>query len=337
MRLFQKVCAHLLIFWAFPVSAWQWSNHGSVPACVKAMPTLKLNHSQEFDHESAALMLWSSWLTEESSPTRLQWELRVQGLKNIHLIGRSRQRVSAFYAETDAFRLLVFRGSREFEEWFRNAMFYQDNAKNLGFQGAIHSGIGRHFAKLVPDLARILPELRSSQKPWIISGHSLGGAMALLHALWLLEQGESVHKVYSSGAPRIGDQQFYDHAMNALQDRFYAIESSFDLTPMVPPSQAVAQDFADLLPGNLSRLRQHLEDFVATLGYASPSWLTLRLGELPSHPREMDVATEREYWYRLKAQLQAVTSFSEFWEALDSRNSQHPPEHYLCQMLNVPK
>src|SRR4051812_33038060 len=57
-----------------------------------------------------------------------------------------------------------------------------------------------------PMYASVQEEMEKKKRPLWITGHSLGGAMALLAAWRLIRKYVSVHQVYTYGAPMVGNK-----------------------------------------------------------------------------------------------------------------------------------
>lgn len=122
----------------------------------------------------------------------------------------------------DPFAVLVFRGTRGFEGWFSNLNAAQTP---WPFGGAVHGGFKADFLGLWEETADALLSL---DLPLFYTGHSLGGALAVLAASVLPPRA-----VYSFGAPRPGDAVF---ARGLRRVPVYRLELPKDIVPTVPPS-----------------------------------------------------------------------------------------------------
>lgn len=119
--------------------------------------------------------------------------------------------------------VLVFRGSSGFENWLANLKVIQ-SPWECG--GQVHSGFKAIFLEIRDELAAIL---RSIAAPVIFTGHSLGGALAVLAAsLW------RPMATYTFGAPRVGDAVFRD---SLSRQSIFRIANERDIVPSVPPSR----------------------------------------------------------------------------------------------------
>ena len=102
--------------------------------------------------------------------------------------------------------------------------------------GEIHAGFGHCLADR---LAAIISALSSRDltKPLLITGHSLGGALAALAGACFTVLGSSVPTVsaiYTFGQPRIGLHDFCNTYSRVLGDKLVRFVNKQDLVPRVP-------------------------------------------------------------------------------------------------------
>ncbi|MEJ7590886.1 MAG: lipase family protein [Planctomycetaceae bacterium] len=115
------------------------------------------------------------------------------------------------------------------------------------------AGVGAKFHKgFVDAIAEIWEPLRNeveakmkqSDRPLWITGHSLGGALALF-AAWLLERRfVAVHQIYTFGAPMIGNQKASDAFNRKFSGKIFRYVSGRDPVPKLPGLSLVANEFA---------------------------------------------------------------------------------------------
>lgn len=97
--------------------------------------------------------------------------------------------------------------------------------------GRVHSGFANAVNEVRQQLDQILDRIGSAGGPLWLTGHSLGGAMAILEATRL---GERVQGVYVYGSPRVGDATFG----KAINDRIVCFVHGSDPVAQVPPLKA---------------------------------------------------------------------------------------------------
>lgn len=130
------------------------------------------------------------------------------------------------------FVVLCFRGTQQLRDWMTNVNFetqpIQDPKGKTGIVGNMHKGFHEAYKSVEDAIADRLEGTEGL--PLYITGHSLGGALAVV-ATWY-QSSQRLAACYTFGAPRVGDDQ--------LQGRFktpiYRIVNAADPVPFVPPS-----------------------------------------------------------------------------------------------------
>jgi triacylglycerol lipase len=100
----------------------------------------------------------------------------------------------------------------------------------------IHEGFRLAAAAAQPEIERAVGLCRQSGKPFFITGHSLGAALAGLAAQMAFADGMPPRAVYGYGMPRVGGVRFeasYDAQLGALT---YRLVHGIDLVARVPMS-----------------------------------------------------------------------------------------------------
>jgi hypothetical protein len=118
------------------------------------------------------------------------------------------------------FTIAVFRGTRELRNWVTN-LHALPARWNAG--GQVHAGFRRALGRVWRPLRRLLA---GRDGPLFGTGHSLGGALAMLAGSLLRPRG-----VYTFGAPRVGDAAF----AATLGPIAYELVHGKDLVPHLPP------------------------------------------------------------------------------------------------------
>ena len=139
------------------------------------------------------------------------------------------------------------------------------------------AGVGAKFHKgFVDAIAEIWEPLRDdveakmkkSDRPLWITGHSLGGALALL-AAWLLKRRfTSVHQIYTFGAPMIGNQKASDAFNNEFSGKIFRHVSGRDPVPKLPGLSLVANEFTHVETARVlgTDPMTNLSQFVGAIG-----------------------------------------------------------------------
>ena len=94
--------------------------------------------------------------------------------------------------------------------------------------GKVHSGFRRRHLQLLDEAREAVPA------PDVIGGYSLGGAIAILHALSCAEAGNVPDHVICIAPPRVGNQRFADYYNERLGARTVRIENKRDVVVGLP-------------------------------------------------------------------------------------------------------
>jgi len=94
--------------------------------------------------------------------------------------------------------------------------------------GRIHSGFLEAYQKVESDIKATLNDEKYEKLPLYITGHSLGGALALVATRYL--GGDSTGATYTFGGPRVADDKFYE----AIKTPVYRVVHNADVVPRLP-------------------------------------------------------------------------------------------------------
>ncbi|QUX90357.1 lipase [Marinomonas sp. A3A] len=102
-------------------------------------------------------------------------------------------------------------------------------------QAAAHMGFVRTFDSIKPKLKLAINELIKQGNTGTIHcvGHSLGGALAQLCAVWVKARFSKRACLYTFGAPRVGRKDFAIKSTTAIDEIFRCIHNT-DPVPMIP-------------------------------------------------------------------------------------------------------
>jgi hypothetical protein len=148
--------------------------------------------------------------------------------------------VCAFVVSSSEYHLLVFRGTKIPQDWMEDLACTPvrfDWIFNGGPAiGEIHAGFGHCLADGFLAITSAL-SARDLTKPLLITGHSLGGALAALTGACFTVLGSSVPTVsaiYTFGQPRIGLHDFCNTYSRILAGKLVRFVNQQDLVPRVP-------------------------------------------------------------------------------------------------------
>lgn len=177
----------------------------------------------------------------------------------------STQGFACKYTKTEEtpYVVIAFRGTEEkISDWLTDA----DAVPTTTNKGKVHTGFHKSFNEIKDDedmsvkdrIEQIMdkPEVKDDNGivlPLFITGHSLGGALALIATNTLARN--ITGACYTFGAPRVANYEYFDK----LKTPVYRIVNSSDIVPRVPPGA-----FMTLII-NLVRLMTWLTKFVPVI------------------------------------------------------------------------
>ena len=130
--------------------------------------------------------------------------------------------------------VLAFKGTSTIRDWLVDLDVLKEPLAN-GVR--IHAGFMRDADCILPlIISKLLPAGadKSKLKPIILTGHSLGGALATLVAFFLQREGFNIQAVYTFGSPRVGNGGFRDAYTIPLGAKTFRVVCAGDLVPLVP-------------------------------------------------------------------------------------------------------
>ncbi len=327
---FKKLCGVLLcvptVLYA-DISRWNTKELPTDFPCEAPLPDMQFEVTEEYRLHNAFMLLWASALAESKDKNEILSGLKSWGFQGAELIGKPRFGAYGYFAAQEELNLLSFRGTNSFREGLSNAFFLPLPLDEIGFAGTGHRGMKHHFKELLKESEAILKKNDPEQKkPVFVTGHSLGGAMALMHALHLAKTGWKVAAVYTSGQPHVGDAAFYDDVETWLPGRYFRMEQSEDPTPRVPPIGSAKDAFGALLPIAKGPIGQLVE----RMNYGLSRSLALDIGRTLSLENADPELSQIEYWKNLRGNLEKPQSLPALIQSLQKRMQEHPPQNYMC-------
>ncbi|MBT9317797.1 lipase family protein [Leptothoe spongobia] len=155
----------------------------------------------------------------------------------------------AFIFRTDNCIVLAFRGSQEIRDWYTNfstklrkfTIRREGQTTISSYKGRVHTGFFLGWASVEKG---VLAQIKNWQNelnpgealpPLLITGHSLGGALATMAAASLQDNNISVAGLYTFGQPRVGDRSFTRQLNANLVGKVFRFINNNDVVPHVPP------------------------------------------------------------------------------------------------------
>ncbi|HKB98801.1 MAG TPA: lipase family protein [Terriglobales bacterium] len=137
--------------------------------------------------------------------------------------------VQGFFCSAPRIALLAFRGTSNLGQWLRDARFVPWTHP----WGLVHHGFLNGVNGINIDLQEFDVLAKSAEHVWI-TGHSLGGGLALIAAARSKMKGVTP-SLYTYGQPRVGFGSFADRFSIELPGRLIRFVNQSDIVPRVPP------------------------------------------------------------------------------------------------------
>ena len=134
---------------------------------------------------------------------------------------------------------VIFRGTESVEDWYKDAQAHQRpyDYPNISAAGKVHIGFDELYRSLRDALLTQIDAATEVDR-LIITGHSLGAAMAMVACPDLLTNAlpgqPNTTLQYNLAGPRVGDPDFADYNDRGAAP-IYRVVNSCDLVPEVPP------------------------------------------------------------------------------------------------------
>lgn len=140
-----------------------------------------------------------------------------------------------FIAHSGSAVVIAFRGTEKLKDWLTNAGFDFQNTPN----GKVHKGFDNALNSVWNQIVHTLKKVQQYGQPLWITGHSLGGALAVLAVARLVldidpDIYKSVHGLYTFGQPRVGDRTFVKTLDDQIKPRYFRFVNDNDIVPRVP-------------------------------------------------------------------------------------------------------
>jgi hypothetical protein len=165
----------------------------------------------------------------------------------------------AYLLQNDQHVVVAFRGTENpatldgLKDWLLtnalNLLVLPEGRLGTDFAAA---GVGARFHKGFLDaLAEIWDPVESSltaeldrkQRPFWLTGHSLGGALATLAAWLCARRFIDVHQIYTYGAPMIGNSKAMEAFDRELRGKIFRYVDTIDPIPLLPTISLIANQY----------------------------------------------------------------------------------------------
>lgn len=281
------------------------------------LPCLPLKRERSFrvnaglNPDNAYMMMAASYIAYSFWPGKRERILSSWGFREINIFDSERHSTNGYWASHDDFVVLALRGTQEPTDLFTDLSVQLEPFALPGVKGAqVHSGFLSSAQSVHEKFLEAQRSAKARKVPLFITGHSLGGAVALLGALKLITHDGVVDAVWTFGLPKVGNNSFYDAAKKMLGSRWHHINQTVDPIPMLPFSQLDAQ--------KLQQLAANYGDYLPLLNrFATNASYWEHTGKKSDDPSQQSVSV-------LNKKLTNIARG--FWK--------HIPRSYVCDLAD---
>lgn len=125
---------------------------------------------------------------------------------------------------------MVFRGTAGLRDWLGNLNAFSTNAS----YGDLHRGFYFAFQAVKASLERIIGGIGLNNRMLLLTGHSLGGALATVAAAEWTSVFD-IRSVYTFGQPRVCKSDTANYLEQKIGSAFFRIVNDDDIVTRVPP------------------------------------------------------------------------------------------------------
>jgi hypothetical protein len=195
------------------------------PVAIPAVPLQFHPDDPSFNRANALYLAHASDIAYHRAPAAAALERL--GLKTVafrHRVTRTR----GFLGVCDTHAVLAFRGSDPvtLQTWVTDAVTRLVERKE--YEGRVHLGFSSVLKRTWRKVEQTLD--LAADKPLFLTGHSMGGALAVLTACRLAKAGSPPVATYTFGSPRVGDPVF----CAGYELPTYRLVNRLDLVPEMP-------------------------------------------------------------------------------------------------------
>jgi len=128
-------------------------------------------------------------------------------------------------------------GQIDLDNWMLDANAIQIPVENIfGISGNVHDGFADAFSSLWSPIQDAVNRFQTGRQSLWITGHSLGGALALMAAAaFTFEKRLPFNGLYTFGQPRVGDPTFCGNCDTHFGDQYFRFVNNEDIVTRIPP------------------------------------------------------------------------------------------------------
>ncbi|KAM4054458.1 lipase (class 3) domain-containing protein [Hirsutella rhossiliensis] len=131
--------------------------------------------------------------------------------------------------------IVAFRGTTTAKDVLTDLYFTMGDTKELCEDCQVHNGFRAAFSSVKTDVLKAVQTLKDKKgyTKVVVTGHSLGGAVATVASAYLRKRGHNCD-LYTYGSPRVGNRQFARFVENQNQGTNFRIANQNDAVVAIP-------------------------------------------------------------------------------------------------------
>jgi hypothetical protein len=204
------------------------------PDDIKSIPTFRAAYSDRTALLMAKLALRAYQAFEnDESFVNFKKDFETLGLRDVAKLVCPDTGTAGYVVSNDDLVAVAFRGTENELDWQTNFRF-----QFVVLQGGVqvHRGFFRAYEGIRKELFQTIAALMKKPRPVYLTGHSLGGAVAMMATAELsnnedAQLRDSIAACYTFGSPKVGNRSFDQFVKVPL----YRVTNGVDIVPAVPP------------------------------------------------------------------------------------------------------
>ncbi len=301
---------------------------GRTPFCERAaFPVVLDPNAERFSPAHAYWAMWFSYALEQELP-EVQRRMAEAGVEDFRVVELRGLGLQSLVARIAGQVVVVFRGTRDAQDFIDDATFGPVSGAKLGLPGRIHSGFLNNFSHVWEETRTNALALGAVERGVWLVGHSLGASVASLAALKFDAENIGIHAVYAFAQPIPGNAEFASVYNARLGDRTFIFQHGRDITPHLPPVAEIAQAFAAATPKVMG---SYIARITANMGYRhiGKAWKVSAL-QAPKLIEDR-VEEDRNFFESIRSDNNNGTLPTVLFSNADY-TAHHEPAYYHCAM-----
>lgn len=254
------------------------------------------------------------------SPYEAEPKFKAMGFESVAvMLDRS---MVGYFLKVEDQAVIVFRGTDDFNDWLANL----DTEVAKTGSGLAHGGFYSSYMGLAPQVYELLDE-NKTKRVWI-TGHSLGGALAVVCGFDLADQGDvAIDGLITFGQPMVAKPPLAKRIEELLHGRYVHYVNQKDVVTRIPPG---FEHCGSVVWYKGDEVRRSLRPMLMA---GAPSDADFKAGNLEDEFDPLDQGEFAQLQASLKEE-QAEPEYSEDGEMLMKGNSPFVKDHDMGFYLN---